>query len=170
MSESFDFTELDHFTTGAVGEPGQRVFYLQARGDGVVATFKVEKQQVAALADYLAGILEDLPTVEDAVLPTDLDLIEPATPAWTVRALGVAWDETADRVVLVAEELVTEEETAAGVEAASARVRVTREQVAAFVAHARELVAAGRPPCPICLGPMDPEGHVCPRNNGHKSR
>ncbi len=170
MSESFDISAPDHFTAGAVGEPGLRVFYLQARGEGVLATLKVEKQQVAALADYLAGILDDLPNVDDDELPQDLALIEPTMPAWTVRALGIAWDEEADRVVLVAEELVTEEETAAGVEAASARVRVTREQVAAFVAHARELVAAGRPPCPICGGPIDPEGHVCPRSNGHRQR
>ena len=168
MSDSFDLPAPDLFTVGTVGEPGQRVFYLQARGDAAVVTLKVEKQQVAALAEYLAGILEDLPTVDEDDLPGALGLVEPATPAWTVRALGVAWDEDADRVVLVAEELITEEEEAAGVDGASARLRLTREQVAAFVAHARELVAAGRPPCPICGGPIDPEGHVCPRSNGHR--
>ncbi len=164
MTESYDFAAPDHFTAGALGPPGQRVFYLQARGDGVVLTMKVEKQQVAALADYLAGIMEDLPAADENAVPTDLDLLEPVVPAFTVGSLGVAWDERADRVVLVAEE-ITEEGAEEGT-AATARLRISREQVVAFVANAAELVASGRPPCPICGGPMDPEGHVCPRSNG----
>jgi uncharacterized repeat protein (TIGR03847 family) len=165
MGDSYEFSAPDLFTTGAVGEPGQRAFYLQARGDGVLCTLKVEKQQIAALAEHLAGIMEDLPAPGPEDQPAGLDLVWPALADWTIRALGVAWDEEADRVVLVAEELVPEEEEA---DSASMRLRVTRGQVAAFVAHARELVAAGRPPCPICGGPIDPEGHVCPRSNGHK--
>jgi uncharacterized repeat protein (TIGR03847 family) len=173
---SYEFAAPDLFTTGAVGPPGQRVFYLQARGDGVLVSVKVEKQQVAALAEYLAGILDDLPAIDEARVPADITLVEPAVAEWVVGSLGVMWDEDADRVLLVAEELVDEPEE--GEAAASddepsggdeLRLRITREQVAAFVAHARELVAAGRPPCPICGRPLDPEGHVCPRNNGHRA-
>ena len=153
------------FTAGTVGPPGQRVFYLQAQGDGVVVTLKCEKQQVGALADYLAGLLADLPTVELEAVPTLLDLVEPIVPEWSVGTLAVAWDDTNDRMVLVAEELLSEEEQETATEVARARFLLTRAQVAAFVDRARELVAGGRPPCPLCGGPLDPEGHACPRLN-----
>jgi uncharacterized repeat protein (TIGR03847 family) len=172
---SYEFPAPDLFTTGAVGPPGQRVFYLQARGDGVLVSVKVEKQQVAALAEYLAGILDDLPTIDETQLPSAMALVEPVVPEWIVGSLGVMWDEDADRVLLVVEELVDEPEEGeerdedAPRGGDDLRLRITREQVAGFVAHARELVAAGRPPCPICGRPLDPEGHVCPRSNGHRA-
>ena len=53
---SFDVADPMVFTAGTVGPPGKRVFYIQAQGDGVVVTLKCEKQQVGALADYLAGL------------------------------------------------------------------------------------------------------------------
>lgn len=162
---SFDIDSPSVLTTGTVGEPGHRVFYLQVQGDGLVVTLKLEKQQVGALAEYLSGLLADLPTVDDAAIPTLLDLVGPIVPEWTVGTLAVAWDDLHDRMVLVAEELLTQEELEAGAESASARFRVTREQVAGFVALARDLVAGGRPPCPLCGGPLDPEGHACPRLN-----
>ncbi len=167
MSEraSFEVADPMVFTTGTVGPPGQRVFYLQAQGDGIVVTLKAEKQQVGALADYLAGLLADLPTVEHDAVPTLLDLVEPVVPEWVVGTLGVAWDDTNDRMVLVAEELLSEEEQEGAADAAHARFLLTRAQVAAFVDRARELVAGGRPPCPLCGGPLDPEGHACPRLN-----
>ena len=162
---SFEIDTPVVFTTGTVGEPGHRVFYVQAQGDGLVVTLKLEKQQVGALAEYLSGLLADLPTVDEASIPTLLELVGPIVPEWTVGELGVAWDDLNDRMVLVAQELLTEEEIEAAVEPATARFRVTREQVAAFVERARELVAGGRPPCPLCGGPLDPEGHACPRLN-----
>ncbi|MCA1707912.1 MAG: DUF3090 family protein [Actinobacteria bacterium] len=168
MSESFEIGNPATFTAGAVGEPGRRVFYLQAQSGGLVVSLKCEKQQVAALADYLAGILADLPDADPAEVPAEVELVEPVVPEWTIGSLAVAWDDSAERVVLVAEELLAEETIEAGVEAASARIRLSREQVAAFVTTARRLIEAGRPPCPICGGPLDPEGHVCPRSNGQR--
>jgi uncharacterized repeat protein (TIGR03847 family) len=162
---SFDVSQPIVFTAGTVGPPGKRVFYLQAQGDGLVVTLKCEKGQVGALADYLAGLLADLPTVEEGSVPTLLDLVEPVVPEWSVGTLAVAWDDTNDRMVLVAEELLTEEEQEVTAEVARARFLLTRAQVAAFVDRARELVAGGRPPCPLCGGPLDPEGHACPRLN-----
>src|SRR4051812_14094443 len=106
MSSSFDFDAPDRFTAGTVGPAGQRIFYLQVAGDGLVVSLRLEKQQGAALADYLAGILEDLPAVAPTEVPTDLDLVEPVVAEWVVGSLGVAWEETTDRVMLVAEELV----------------------------------------------------------------
>ena len=113
------------------------------------------------------GTLVDLADTPSAVRlhPTLLELVEPVVPEWTIGRLAVGWDEGNDRMVLVAEELLDEEATESGVEAAEARFRLSREQVAGFVGKAESLIAAGRPQCPLCGGPLDPEGHACPRLN-----
>lgn len=164
-SSSFEVPDPMVFTTGTVGDPGQRAFYLQAQSDGVVVTLKCEKQQIGALAEYLAGMLEDLPPYKPEEVPTLLGLVEPVVAEWVVGTLAVAWDEDADRMVLVAEELLAEDEVELGESPAQARFRLKREQVAAFVDHAKQTVAGGRPPCPLCGGPLDPVGHDCPRLN-----
>jgi uncharacterized repeat protein (TIGR03847 family) len=163
VSSSFEIDEVDHLTTGAIGPPGQRVFYLQAGQGAQVVSLRLEKAQVAALVAYLAGMLADMPP--PGALPTALDLVEPVVAEWVVASLGVTYDEDTDRVVIVAEELVEE-----GEEAAHARISATREQVAALSMRGAEAVAAGRPPCPLCGQPLDPEGHTCPRLNGHRER
>ncbi len=178
MSESFEMLEPDYFTTGAVGAPGQRVFYLQARQTRKVVTLKVEKEQIAALADYVAGVLAKLP--EPGTVSADLPLLEPIDAAWAVGSLGLGYDDGNDRLVVVANEAVereeedgeeqTETETTEGgadAEGATARFLITRAQAAAFVERARALVRAGRPICPMCSQPKDPSGHICPRSNGH---
>jgi uncharacterized repeat protein (TIGR03847 family) len=104
VSESFDFGTPDLFTAGTIGPPGQRVFYLQAREGDALVTLKCEKEQVRVLGEYLGRLLERLstPAISGGA---DLALIEPATPAWIVGSIGVGYDETADRVVLVIEEV-----------------------------------------------------------------
>jgi uncharacterized repeat protein (TIGR03847 family) len=161
---TFDLREPERFTAGAVGEPGARVFFLQAIEGTQVVSLRLEKQQVGALGQYLQGVLNDLPVVPVTERPTDMDLVEPVVAEWVVGTLGVAYDTEADRIVLQADELVDEDEEDGGL----ARFHLTRAQVVAFCEHAETLVAAGRPPCPICGQPMDPDGHVCPRSNGHK--
>jgi uncharacterized repeat protein (TIGR03847 family) len=161
VSESFDLTDVDHLTAGTIGEPGKRVFFLQVASAGQVVSLRLEKTQVAALAAYLAAMLADLPPPGE--LPHDLALIEPVVAEWVVGSLGVSYDEESDRVVLVAEELVEED-----AEAASVRIVASREQIAALAERGAELVAAGRPPCALCGQPLDPEGHVCVRLNGHR--
>ena len=161
MSESFDLPEVDVITTGTVGPPGERVFYLQARRGDQVVSFKLEKTEVAALISYLGTILSDLPPPDD--LPAGLDLVEPVEAEWVVGTLGISYDEADDRVVLLAEELVEE-----GEEGAVARIGASRDQVAALAMHGAAVVQAGRPPCPLCGEPLEKEGHVCVRMNGHK--
>ena len=165
MSASFELEAPDHFTAGAVGAPGQRTFYLQARQSRTLVTLKCEKEQVRALADYLGDLLRRLPAAGEEASP-DVALVEPIEAAWPVAALGVGYDEADDRIVVVAKEFVEDE---AG-EAATARFRITRSQAAAFVERAREQLRAGRPICPMCGGPKDAGGHVCPRGNGHGTR
>lgn len=163
MSASFEFVAPDHFTAGAVGAPGQRVFYLQSREKGTLFTLKSEKEQVRALAQYLSGLLEKLPAVAGRI-PRDLSLIEPVDAAWVIASIAVGYDEARDRILVVANELQEEEE---GGDPASARVLITRAQAAAFVKQADVLMKAGRPICPWCSQPKDPGGHTCPRSNGH---
>ncbi len=168
MSQSFDFEQPDFFTTGAIGKPGERVFYLQAREKGSLITLKCEKGQVKSLGDYLAGLITKLGAPKGTV-PTDMDLLPFAEPAWIVSTLGVGYDDDHDRIIVEAHELFEEEEEGqrAGEEPASARVRITREQAQAFVTRAAELMKAGRPNCPVCSEPMDAGGHICRRSNGH---
>ncbi len=166
---SFEIDSPDHFTAGAIGPPGQRVFYLQSRDAGRVVTLKVEKEHVRALAEYLGGLLA---RVKGAPGPArgDADLLEPVEAAWDVGSLAVGYDEGQDRVVVEASELqeeAEEENAPPAPEPAMARFRITRGQAAAFVERANELMKGGRPTCPVCSRPMDPEGHVCPRANGH---
>jgi uncharacterized repeat protein (TIGR03847 family) len=190
MSESFDFDAPDHFTAGAVGAPGQRVFYLQSRQARRVVTLKAEKEQVRALGDYLADLLAKLPEAGETA-PRDLELIEPVEAAWAIGSIGLGWDDERQRVIIIvhealageeveeeptgeeitAEEAAVEEEPAGEAppveEGASARFSLTRAQAAAFVTRAESLVKAGRPICPMCSQPKDPGGHICPRSNGH---
>jgi uncharacterized repeat protein (TIGR03847 family) len=161
MSTSFEIPEADLLTTGTVGPVGQRVFFIQVRQGEQVISLRLEKAQVAALIAHLGVVMADLQPPGD--LPTDLDLIEPVVAEWVVGSLGVTYDEEADRVVLVAEELIDDDD-----EPARAVIRATREQVAAFSLHGAAVVEAGRPPCPLCGQPLDPEGHVCIRLNGHR--
>ena len=165
MSDAHDFYDTERVTVGTIGPTGSRVFLLQGRQGSLVITVKLEKAQVAALSQYLAKVLEELP--DPGVLPEDLELEEPVDAAWVVGTLGLSYDSTADRIVLLAEEAVPEEEEEEA-SAAMARFTITREQAAALAIRGTELVEAGRPPCPLCGNPLDPSGHVCPRTNGHR--
>jgi uncharacterized repeat protein (TIGR03847 family) len=180
--ESFDVATPERLTVGAEGEPGHRLFFLQAREGRLLVTLKMEKVQVAALAAWIAKTLEDLPSLGH--LPEDDELApEPfVEPAWAVGSLGGSYDADLDRIVLVATEIgeagddddAEAEEEQAGVvdigtaSGATARFLATREQVAALAIRAARLVEAGRPPCPLCGYPLDPSGHQCPRTNGHR--
>jgi len=164
MNPSFELETPDHFTAGAVGPPGERVFYIQSREGDRLVTLKAEKEQVGALGEYLGGLLVRLggagaPVVGDAAL------LEPITPAWAIGAIAVGYDGARDRIIVEARELVEEEKESAP-ETATARLHLTRSQAAAFVERARALMKAGRPACSVCSQPIDPAGHLCPRRNG----
>jgi uncharacterized repeat protein (TIGR03847 family) len=169
VSASFELPAVQRLTVGTVGPTGKRTFYLQARQDDQLVTLKLEKQQVGALAQLLAEMLDDLPAV--GVLPADddLQLEEPVLAEWPVGVLRIDYDRDSDQVVMVAEEVLEVDEqgepTATG---GIARLAATREQVAALARRGAALVEAGRPPCPLCGYPLDPGGHSCPRTNGNR--
>jgi len=161
MTGNYEFPAPERFSVGTVGAVGSRVFLLQVRQGPTLLTVKLEKQQVAVLASYLARLVRELG--RPGHLPEDLDLEADPDPDWVVGSIGVSHDEEGDRLIVVVEELVEEDE-----EGLSATIALTREQAAAFAIHATQLVEAGRPPCPLCGLPLDPSGNDCPRTNGHR--
>jgi len=175
MSELYEFNDIDTFTTGAVGRPGQRTFYVQVRSDQTRVTVKCEKQQVNALAEYLGRLLQDLPDPDDLPMRESLELVVPSVTSFVVGPMGLAYDAELDRFVIMLEELLVaddedeDDEPLEGLEdvsdASRLRVHLTRGQAAAFCSLAEEIVSAGRPSCLFCGNPMDPDGHPCPRMN-----
>ena len=185
MSRSFELPDVEWATVGTIGPPGQRVFYLQARQGGEQITLKLEKQQVAAIAQFLGEILSDLPVADP--LPDDdaMALVEPVEAEWAVGGLQLAYDAEADRIVIVAEEVGEDDpedtdDPAGGpdigeplsasdptADRGMGRLSLTRTQAAAIVRRGWDLVSAGRPTCALCGRPIDPDGHSCPRTNGH---
>ena len=148
---------------GTIGAPGQRVFYLQAGVTGTLVSLKLEKQQVAALAEYLAGALREISDDPDAIIPeADIGLIEPVEAEWTVGDIGIGYDEDADRMLVMATEMPSQDDPD---DPATARFRITQSQVAGFVARARQVVASGRPPCRYCGAPLNDDGSWCACSN-----
>jgi uncharacterized repeat protein (TIGR03847 family) len=172
MSVFYEFEEVDAFTSGAIGQPGQRVFYLQARAGDRLVTVRCEKQQVAAIADYLKRVMVDLPPPEDRAIGGPGDLQQPVDPIFVLGPIGLGYDRSSDRIVLQLEEMLPggidpddEDPGDEDVDRGQIRVYVKRSQAAAFCDRAEQVVAAGRPNCQWCDLPIDPDGHPCPRMN-----
>ena len=181
MAEPLPVDRPDAFVCGAVGEPGQRTFYLQARIGTEVVTLKVEKEQVAALGRYLSHLVDRLVGAEP-----DRDivgLVEPLEPLWAVGDLAVVADEDDRTILIAAEELepFTEEPEGwrpggfsdddidellgEGSDRGEAHITITAAQAAAFAEQAISLVESGRPLCRLCGRPMEADRHDCPRWN-----
>jgi uncharacterized repeat protein (TIGR03847 family) len=184
------FDAPDRFIVGTIGVPGSRTFYLQARDGTRVVSVSLEKLQVAALAERLGDLLDELDRrgIEGAAerpgaVGDTGALDEPLNEAFRAGTLSLGWDTVDDLVVLEARELVEDDvdEEAEGEEDDEedfadedaedgpdlVRVRLTPAYAREFIARALRVVAAGRPPCPLCGQPLDPQGHLCPRRNGH---
>jgi uncharacterized repeat protein (TIGR03847 family) len=166
MSDIFEFENPTRIVVGTVGEPGQREFYLQAREGEVVVTLKIEKQQVAALASHLGELLQDLARPGHVNDEGEIALEVFIEASFVVGGLGVAYDATNDRVVIMAHQREREGETEKGSEA---RFSLTREQAVELALLGARLVESGRPACPLCGFPLDPRGHACPRTNGNSA-
>ncbi len=175
------FDRPDRFVTGTVGEPGSRTFFLQARDGQRVVSVALEKVQVAVLADRLNDLMDQLAErgIAEADPPQAQDvapLDEPLVEAFRAGTLTLGWDGDAERVLIEAREQVDadeedEEEDEASLESEDGpdllRVLLSPPAARAFIERAVRVVAAGRPPCPLCGQPLDPVGHICPRRNGH---
>jgi uncharacterized repeat protein (TIGR03847 family) len=182
----YAFENPDRFVAGAVGQPGSRTFYLQAREGTRVVTVTLEKVQVALLAERLTELLvevrsrgADVPEEPPADAVDRAPLEEPLVETFRVGTMAIVWDGDDETVVVEAREITEdegEEEAPDAAEIATddadedrdlVRVRLEPRRALAFAARALEVVAAGRPPCPFCGQPLNPEGHICTRRNGY---
>jgi uncharacterized repeat protein (TIGR03847 family) len=175
------FDRPQRFVAGTVGQPGERSFYLQASAAGRTVSVALEKVQVSLLADRLDELLGevqrrlgvDMPEATEAAEDTE-PLETPIEAEFQVGAMGLAWDGDEQLVVVEAqaagEEPTDESTILEDVEEGPdvLRVRLTAESARAFVGRARRVLAAGRPPCPLCGLPLDPDGHICPRQHGYR--
>lgn len=195
MAERFDF-DLDpvsFITVGAEGPPGHRTFFLQAAQGRQVVSLLIEKQQATALAEGIEQILGQLQEQEPehvtdlAPADGDLALLTPVVPSFRVVQMGIGVDERRRLMVLVAQggmpgdddeddelDLEPDDEGADrprgpdGQPLPRARFTASYGQMLALARHAVDVAErGGRPRCPMCGEPMDPEGHFCPRRNGH---
>jgi uncharacterized repeat protein (TIGR03847 family) len=178
MPDPIELESIDALGAGAVGEPGQRAFYIQARSESAQLTVLVEKEQVALLATEAVAFLdriadqypEDLITLPDAVA----ELREPTVPLFRARMIGIGFDPERELVLIELREHSDDDDEDEGEaealaaehdEGYVARIYATRPQVRAMAARGAGVVAAGRPLCELCSQPLDPAGHRCPRWN-----
>jgi len=171
MTRNIDLNPVAAITVGTLGLPGQRVFYMQARSGLTTITIETEKEQVRALALGVHQFLEDLTqrfpdrTDLDSVPQSELNLTQPVEAEFKVGQMGLGYDSDEDLVVVVAQSLQLEGESEEN--AITARFWITRGQAKAMADHALEVVSQGRPMCALCGRPISPEGHFCPKRNGH---
>jgi uncharacterized repeat protein (TIGR03847 family) len=176
------FRQPDRFVAGTVGEPGDRTFYLQAAEDGRLVSVVLEKTQLSVLADRIGSLLEEVQRRFGAEVPdsapdelVDTEPLEvPVEEEFRVGTMGLGWDAESTAVVVEllaateeeVDEAVVLDDTEEGPDAV--RVFLTPPAARAFAQRADRVVNAGRKPCPLCEEPLDPSGHVCPRQNGYR--
>jgi uncharacterized repeat protein (TIGR03847 family) len=178
------FRQPDRFVAGTVGEPGERSFYLQAVEDSRTVSVLLEKQQVTVLAERITALLSEIARRFGADVVDDVDeelvdsepLAVPLEEEFRVGTMGLGWDADSRSIVIEllafteeeVDESVVLDDTEEGPDAV--RVFLSPVQARAFTTRAERVISAGRPPCPLCAEPLDPKGHICPRQNGYHRR
>jgi uncharacterized repeat protein (TIGR03847 family) len=176
------FRQPDRFVAGTVGEPGERSFYLQAVEDSRTVSVLLEKQQVTVLAERISALLTEISRRFGAEVTEEVDeeqvdtepLVVPLEEEFRVGTMGLGWDADSSAVVIEllaitegeVDETVVLDDTEEGPDAV--RVFLTPGAARAFAERADRVVNAGRKPCPLCGEPLDPAGHICPRQNGYR--
>jgi uncharacterized repeat protein (TIGR03847 family) len=158
----YELDPVDQIAVAAVGQPGQRQFFLLAHGRGRTLTLACEKSQIQALLVRLQQMIASQGIEAAAALASSASL-QPGDPEWQVAEMGLGYHEERRMFVLVASQGAAGEEAG---DAPSVRFWLSHQQVVAFSKQAETVLAGGRPPCPRCGLPMDPAGHPCPVNNG----
>ena len=149
----------DRVMVGTIGEVGERLFLLQAREGRRLVVVKVEKDQVAILASWLARVVRSMARPEALEIGVELE------PEYEIDLVAGEITVSIDEAVGAIEVSIEPAEE----DGDSLAVTLTVEQAAAFAIRAVQLIEAGRPPCPLCGLPLDPRGHDCPRTNGHRA-
>jgi uncharacterized repeat protein (TIGR03847 family) len=168
-----DVDPCQHITADAIGQPGQRVFYLQAWQAARTVTIILEKIQLQSLAvgieQFIAQIASqnpDLPEAGAEYVEEQMRIHPPVEPIFRAGEIGLGYDKDRDLVVIVTREILADGEEAD--DAAVIRFWCTRSQARALARWGQDVIQRGRPICPQCGQPIDPEGHFCPKKNGHK--
>lgn len=176
------FESVDVFTTGAVGRPGQRTFYLQIRDTDRIVSIRCEKQQAVAIAQYLRRALAHLPIVEGTIVRRPMSLVEPIDEEFVLGSVGLEFMKTSDEFTLVLRDVASSVESEVDIDdeyddgepmsvddepidGESVRLTMSRAQALAFCDQTDRVAAAGRPDCEYCGRPVDPDGHFCVRMN-----
>lgn len=167
-SQRYEFDHVEHLGVASRGKPGERTFYVFASEGYTWARFWMEKEELQMLGVAIEEVLESFPG-EEAIAPTLAEQTdeppEPPSIELKVTRLALAFDESSGRVGLLVFETAEEEDDETP---PSVTCWASRAQVEQLSERIQEVVAAGRPVCRLCGGPIDPEGHVCPRLNGHR--
>lgn len=184
-AQVFRFDSPDRFIAGTVGRPGERSFFLQVRDSTRLISVLLEKEQVSVLAERVDTMLDEVlrrsagTAQVPAEAPPDVDdldpLEQPIVEEFRVGAMTLSWDSDTERVVVAAYAAGEDDDPEPPEDPEESDrdvivVRLSGLEARAFVKRAQALVAAGRPPCPLCSLPLDADGHVCPRQNGYRRR
>jgi uncharacterized repeat protein (TIGR03847 family) len=168
-----DVDPADHITADAIGVPGDRTFYLQAWQETRTITVLIEKVQLQSLAVGIEQFLgqvstenPDLPEASADYEEAHMRINPPLEPIFRAGEIGLGYDSDRDLVVIITREILADGDDPE--EAAAIRFWCTRSQARALARWGMEVVNRGRPLCPQCGQPMEPEGHFCPKKNGHK--
>lgn len=174
------FAHPRRFVVGTVGQPGDRMFFLQVTDGGAPLSVVCEKEQASVLAEKVIELLDqvrrsgvEVPDDADEELVDTEPLDQPIEPEFRVGSMGIGWDPTDESVIIEAHaESDSDDVPDIGDDGGDApdtlRVRLTPIDALAFSTRAARVVAAGRPQCPFCHLPIDPDGHICPRANGYR--
>ncbi len=174
------YSHPQRFVVGTVGEPGDRTFFLQVSDGATPVSLLCEKEQASVLAEKIIELLDqmgrmgiEVPGDADEALIDTEPLDQPIEAEFRVGSMGIGWDRADETVIIEAHGETDDEEVpdigddeAAGPD--TLRVRLTPVDALAFAIRASRVVAAGRPQCPFCHLPIDPDGHICPRANGYR--
>ncbi len=154
---NYVFSAPDKVMVGTRGEVGNRLFLLQFRQERRLLILKLEKMQVTQMAQWLAQVIASLG--RPGHLPDDFALEPEYEIDFAVGDIALAVDEEAGVINATFTDMEDEHE---------AVVTLTKEWAGGLAIAMTRLIDAGRPPCPLCGGPLDPRGHDCPRTNGHR--
>ncbi len=150
MPKEVDLNPVDFLTIGTIGPKGKRIFYLQAGQQDKIVSLTMEKEQARALSYAVEEMLDELterigPTERVDLSKFDMELREPIVPEFRVAQMGLGYDDERDVIVLVAQELIADEDEAASREPQVMRFWGSRQQMRALSQHAMDVVRQGRP-------------------------
>lgn len=165
------------FIVSAIGEPGERQFFIQVKSSDGLNSVTLEKTQVIALTERFEELIRELrrgklTTAADlsaATVADDLPMELPIDEDFQVGVISITWEKD---LVFVNIQAISQDENLilddldSGPDLIIATLRI--DQVKGFCERAKFIVNAGRPACPFCGLPIDPLGHLCPRANGYR--